>query len=138
MKDRSAHLTVDRRAVLAGIAATTMMAPSTRAQQREVQMAFIAPLSGPWARQGELMKKDADMAVEDVNAAGGIQLRGGPARLRLVVADGGAAAEKSKRLSSFATAVTAVTASPHADPVASIERSPCISPCPPNSFSGSA
>ena len=130
MKDRSTRLTVNRRTVLGGIAASTAMALSIRAhaQQREVQMAFIAPLSGPWARQGELMKKGADMAVEDVNAAGGIQLPGGPARLRLIVADAGESAEKAKNaaqrllseypdlvagtgawLSSFTLAVTEVT-----------------------------
>jgi branched-chain amino acid transport system substrate-binding protein len=134
MKDRYTRLTVTRRTVLSGIAATSaasvVMAPSIRAnaQVREIQMAFIAPLSGPWARQGELMKKGADMAVEDVNAAGGIKLPGGMARLRLVVADAGESAEKAKNaaqrllsenpnlvagtgawLSSFTLAVTEVT-----------------------------
>ena len=133
MKDRTTYNTVNRRTVLGGMAAasvvSTMLAPRTAtAQQREIQMAFIAPLSGPWARQGELMKQGADMAVEDVNAAGGIRLPSGPARLRLIVADAGDSAEKAKNaaqrllseypnltagtgawLSSFTLAVTEVT-----------------------------
>jgi branched-chain amino acid transport system substrate-binding protein len=97
------------------------------AQQKEVRVAMIAPMSGPWARQGELMKKGADMAIEDINRAGGIKSLGG-ARLRLLVVDAGDTAEKAKNaaqrlvaqetdvvgasgawLSSFTLAVTEVT-----------------------------
>src|SRR5256714_6394938 len=65
------------------------------AQQKEVRVAMIAPMSGPWARQGELMKKGADMAIEDINRAGGIKALGG-ARLRLVVVDAGDNAEEAE------------------------------------------
>src|ERR671915_30784 len=107
----------------AGIAA----AGSVVAQPKEVRVAMIAPMSGPWARQGELMKKGADMAIEDINRSGGIKALGG-ARMRLLVVDAGDSAEKAKNaaqrlvaqesdvvgatgawLSSFTLAVTEVT-----------------------------
>src|SRR2546425_10532054 len=96
-------------------------------QAKEVRVAMIAPMSGPWARQGELMKKGADMAIEDINRAGGIKALGG-ARMRLLVVDAGDNAEKAKNaaqrlvaqetdvvgatgawLSTFTLAVTEVT-----------------------------
>src|SRR5690606_22629474 len=86
-----------------------------------------APLSGPWARQGEMMRKGADLAIEDINAAGGVKALGG-AKVKLAVADAGDTAEKAKNaaqrllaenpdmvggtgawLSSFTLAVTEVT-----------------------------
>jgi hypothetical protein len=43
---------------------------------RSVKMAMIAPLSGPWARQGQLLRMGAEMAIDDINASGGIQKLG--------------------------------------------------------------
>lgn len=125
---------VDRRTVVRGLAGAAAFPAlvsgpiNASAQQSEILMGFIAPLSGPWARQGELMKKGADLAVEDINNAGGIRLPGGAASLRLIVADAGESAEKAKNaaqrllaeyprlvagtgawLSSFTLAVTEVT-----------------------------
>ena len=113
--------------LLAALAGVVMLAAEAAAQAKEVKIGFIAPLSGPWARQGELMKKGADLAVEDINAAGGIKALGG-AKIRLVVADSGENAEKAKNaaqrilaenpdlaggtgawLSSFTLAITEVT-----------------------------
>src|SRR5579871_355084 len=65
------------------------------AQQSDVKIALIAPLSGPWARQGDLVKKGAEMAIDDINNAGGIKALGG-AKLKLVVADTGDNPEKAK------------------------------------------
>ena len=53
------------------------------------------PLSGPWARQGILERMGAEMAVDDINAAGGIKALGG-AKLKLLVFDTGDTAEKAK------------------------------------------
>jgi len=97
------------------------------AQTKEVKVALIAPFSGPWARQGDLMLKGAEMAVDDINAQGGIKALGG-AKLKLVVIDAGDSIEKAKNaaqrmvaqetelvgctgawLSSFTLAVTEVT-----------------------------
>ena len=65
------------------------------AQAKEVKVGLIVPLSGPWARQGELMKMGAEMAIEHINAAGGIKSLGG-AKIKLVVVDAGDSAEKAK------------------------------------------
>src|SRR5262245_52082840 len=108
----------------AGIA---LAAPPAWAQAKDVRVAMIAPMSGPWARQGELMKKGADMAIDEINKAGGIKALGG-AKLALLVIDAGDSAEKAKNaaqrlvaqetdvvgatgawLSSFTLAVTEVT-----------------------------
>lgn len=62
---------------------------------KEVKVAVIVPLSGPAARNGELHVKGAQAAVDDINAAGGIQALGG-AKLRLVTVDAGDSIEKSR------------------------------------------
>ncbi|MBV8888065.1 MAG: ABC transporter substrate-binding protein [Alphaproteobacteria bacterium] len=94
---------------------------------KDVKVALIAPLSGPWARQGQLMQMGADMAIDEINQKGGIKALGG-AKMKLVVADAGDTTEKAKNaaerllsqepdliggtgawLSSFTLAVTEVT-----------------------------
>ena len=65
------------------------------AQTKEVRVAMIAPLSGPWARQGQLMRMGADMAIGEINEKGGIKSLGG-AKLTLVVADAGDAPRRRK------------------------------------------
>ena len=66
-----------------------------RAQAKEVKIAMLVPLSGPWARQGILEQMGARMAVDDINNAGGIKALGG-AKLRLIEYDTGDSAEKAK------------------------------------------
>jgi branched-chain amino acid transport system substrate-binding protein len=73
---------------LAGIAPTA-------AQTSEVKIGLIAPMSGPWARQGDLMVKGANLAIENINQAGGIKSLGG-AKLKLIVFDAGDSVEKAK------------------------------------------
>lgn len=63
--------------------------------QQEVKIALIAPVSGPMARNGDLMKKGADLAIADINAKGGIKSLGG-AKLRLVIEDAGDKVETAK------------------------------------------
>ena len=96
-------------------------------QGREVKVALIAPLSGPWARSGQLMKIGADMAVQDINKQGGVKIDGG-LKMRLISADAGDSVDRAKNtaqrlvaeqpdivagtgawLSSFTLAVTEVT-----------------------------
>ena len=77
---------------LAGAAAWTGRA---RAQPTEVKLAMLVPLSGPWARSGLLEQMGARMAVEEVNANGGIKALGG-AKLKLMEFDAGDSAEKAK------------------------------------------
>jgi len=121
-----------RRSVTAGLALGALAMPAlrvgtARAQAKSVKMAMIAPLSGPWARQGQLLRQGAEMAIDEINQKGGIQKLGG-AKFELVVADAGDNTEKAKNaaqrllsdqpdliggfgswLSSFTLAVTEVT-----------------------------
>lgn len=84
-----------KRARTAALAAT-MFALGTVASQaqsvQQVDIALLAPFSGPWAEQGELMRIGAVMAVEDINNKGGIKSLGG-AKLNLIVADAGGSVE---------------------------------------------
>jgi branched-chain amino acid transport system substrate-binding protein len=63
--------------------------------QTEVKVGLIAPMSGPWARQGDLMLKGANLAIEQINARGGIKSLGG-AKMKLLVFDAGDSVEKAK------------------------------------------
>ena len=60
----------------------------------DVKIALVAPLSGRWARQGQLKKMGADMALEEINSQGGIKALGG-AKLVLRDADAGDSVEKA-------------------------------------------
>ena len=116
---------IDRRALLA----LPLLAAFGGAAyaQAEVKVAVIAPTSGPWARQGDLMVKGANLAIEHINAAGGIKALNG-AKMKLLVFDAGDSVEKAKNtaqrmvaqepdlvgatgawLSSFTLSVTEVT-----------------------------
>jgi branched-chain amino acid transport system substrate-binding protein len=78
---------------LAGAAA---VAGKARADNpTEVKIAMLVPLSGPWARSGILEQMGARMAIDDVNAGGGIKALGG-AKMKLMEFDTGDSAEKAK------------------------------------------
>jgi len=110
-------------------ALATILAPiSALAQSPEpVKVGLIVPLSGPWARQGEVMRGGAELAIADINKAGGVKALGGRP-LELMVFDAGDSVERAKNaaqrmvannpdlvasvgafLSSFTLAVTEVT-----------------------------
>ncbi len=79
-----------------GLAGATAFARKSRAQNpAEVKIAMLVPLSGPWARSGLLEQMGARMAIDDVNAGGGIKALGG-AKLKLMEFDAGDSAEKAK------------------------------------------
>ena len=111
---------------IAAVAAVWTL-PATAQSTKEVKVAVAVPISGPWARNGELHVKGAQQAVDDINAQGGVQALGG-AKLKLIVVDTGDSAEKAKNaaqrmlsadpdlvggtgafVSSFTLAVTEVT-----------------------------
>ena len=111
---------------IAAVAAVWAL-PATAQNPKEVKVAVAVPISGPWARNGELHVKGAQQAVDDINAQGGVQALGG-AKLKLIVVDTGDSAEKAKNaaqrmlsadpdlvggtgafVSSFTLAVTEVT-----------------------------
>jgi len=116
-----------KRRVFIGTAAATLAAGGATAQPAEVKVCLITPLSGAWARSGDLARKGAELAIDDINAAGGIKALGG-ARMKLIVADTGDSPEAAKsaaqrllsqepdlaggagsEISSFTLAVTEVT-----------------------------
>src|SRR5688500_865885 len=76
--------------VLAG--GTPLVRPAPAAD--DVKNALVAPLSGRWARQGQLKKMGAEMAIEEINAQGGIKALGG-AKIVLREADAGDSVEKA-------------------------------------------
>jgi branched-chain amino acid transport system substrate-binding protein len=122
--------TPTRRTVVRGLAASAgalAMPAIGQAQAKAVKIAMIAPMSGPWARQGQLLRMGAEILAEDVNSGGGIKALGG-AKLQIIYADAGDSTEKAKNaaqrllsehsdlsggtgswLSSFTLAVTEVT-----------------------------
>jgi branched-chain amino acid transport system substrate-binding protein len=109
-------------------AALTLVGPPARAQSpSEIKVGLLVPLSGLYARPGAVMRMGAEMAIERINAAGGVKKLGG-AKLKLVLLDSGDTTEKAKNaaqrmvaqepdlvaasgsyLSSFTLAVTEVT-----------------------------
>lgn len=82
-----------RALMLAGALATLPLSGAAFAE--DVKIALIAPISGPMARAGDLMRKGAELAIEDINAAGGIKALGG-AKLSLIVEDAGDKVETAK------------------------------------------
>jgi branched-chain amino acid transport system substrate-binding protein len=87
---------IRRRTVLGMMGAAAALAkPSLAVAADDVEIAMLVPLSGPWAEQGILEKAGAEMAIEDVNKAGGIKSMGG-AKLKLLSLDTGASAETAK------------------------------------------
>jgi branched-chain amino acid transport system substrate-binding protein len=119
---------VTRRAVLvAGASAGLLPSRSLAQQPAEVKVGLLVPISGLYARPGTVMREGAEMAVDHINAQGGVKSLGG-AKLKLVVLDCGDTTEKAKNaaqrmvaqetdlvaasaayLSSFTLAVTEVT-----------------------------
>ncbi len=118
---------IGRLAGAAGLAATVPHTAARAQQPKEVVFGLIEPLTGAWAKSGDLSRKGAELAVEDINKAGGIRALGG-AKVRLAVVDCGDSPEKAKNsaqrllsqepdlvggagayVSSFTLAVTEVT-----------------------------
>ena len=118
---------VTRRAWLAGASASLLASQAFGQAAAEIKVGLLVPISGMYARPGAVMRQGAEMAVDHINAQGGIKSIDG-ARLKLVVLDSGDTTEKAKNaaqrmvaqetdlvaasgayLSSFTLAVTEVT-----------------------------
>ncbi|WP_029557334.1 ABC transporter substrate-binding protein [Xanthobacter sp. 91] len=76
---------ISRRGVL-GIAATMALGSKAFAQPAEVVIGWILPLTGVSASVGQQTRVGAQIATDQINAAGGIKSLGG-ARIRLVFGD---------------------------------------------------
>ena len=118
---------ITRRTLLAGASIGLMSSRVWAQAPSEVKVGLLVPISGLYARPGAVMRDGAEMAVDHINAQGGIKSLGG-AKLKLVVLDSGDTTEKAKNaaqrmvaqepdlvaasgayLSSFTLAVTEVT-----------------------------
>src|SRR6195952_1605889 len=118
---------ITRRTLLAGASIGLIPAPAWAQAPSEVRVGLLVPISGLYARPGTVMRQGAEMAVDHINAQGGVKSLGG-AKLKLVVLDSGDTTEKAKNaaqrmvaqepdrvaasgtyLSSFTLAVTEVT-----------------------------
>jgi len=127
MSQRLRWLSLSTLTIAIAVAAVAVAAPVAAQQPKDVEVALVVPLSGPWARQGQLERMGAEMAIDDINKSGGIKSLGG-AKMKLILLDTGDSAEKAKNaaqrlvaqnpdviggvgawLSSFTLAVTEVT-----------------------------
>ncbi|MBI3122380.1 MAG: ABC transporter substrate-binding protein [candidate division NC10 bacterium] len=91
MASRVKRAGVDRRTVLKGMGAAGAVGvlgfPAVlRAQAKEIKIASIQPTTGPLAAIGKTTRQGNQLAVDHVNAAGGIKSMGG-AKLTLVPGD---------------------------------------------------
>jgi branched-chain amino acid transport system substrate-binding protein len=68
--------------------------PTAARAADDVKIALVVPLSGRWARQGQLKKMGAEMAIDEINGQGGIKALGG-AKIVLREADAGDSVEKA-------------------------------------------
>lgn len=81
-----------RRLSFATIAWVFALGLSAASPQSTIDIGVIGPFSGPWADHGKLMRVGAEMAIEDINKAGGIKSMGG-AKLSMIAADTGPSVE---------------------------------------------
>jgi len=84
-------------AVAATLLTGLALAPAARAADQSFKLAFIDPLSGPFASVGELMLAHVQFAVADINARGGVNAGGaGKVKLELLQFDGKLSAQESQ------------------------------------------
>jgi branched-chain amino acid transport system substrate-binding protein len=127
MMDQITNAALTRRALLAGASVGLISSRVWAQRPAEIKVGLLVPISGMYARPGTVMREGAEMAVDHINAQGGIKALDG-ATLKLVVLDCGDTTEKAKNaaqrmvsqepdlvaasaayLSSFTLAVTEVT-----------------------------
>lgn len=80
---------ITRRTALAGAAASTgliAMPGILRAQAPAIKLGILQPVTGALAQDGEYGRLGAEIAINEINAAGGIKSMGG-ARLQMVFGD---------------------------------------------------
>ncbi|PWC37767.1 ABC transporter substrate-binding protein [Azospirillum sp. TSO35-2] len=85
------HLGLTRRSVLKAGAAVAAVAPLAapsilRAQTAAVKIGILQPVTGALAHDGDLGRLGAEMAINEINAAGGIKALGG-AKLEMLFGD---------------------------------------------------
>ena len=107
--------------VVAAVAAPLVLVACGTGPPDHVRIGVVAPLSGPRAAIGEELVRGAELAVDDLNAAGGLLGED----VELVVTDGADLADVPRRLADLAerSRVTAVLG-PESPGVLTGERSP--------------
>jgi len=80
--------------ILGAAGVPVLLQPGPVLAAEELKISLVAPLSGRWARQGQLKKMGAEMAIDEINSAGGIKALGG-AKIVLREADAGDSVEKA-------------------------------------------
>ena len=82
---------IDRRSILkysaAAVAAVTGLPQLAHAQGGPLKIGLITPLSGPQEFIGSYVKNGAEIAVEQINKAGGINVNGEKVTFKLVSLD---------------------------------------------------
>lgn len=63
--------------------AVALMMPAAIARADDLSVAMVGPVTGQYAAFGEQMRRGAEMAVQDINAKGGVLGR----KLKLAVGD---------------------------------------------------
>ena len=86
---------ITRRTLLAGASIGLISSRALAQASSEVKVGLLVPISGLYARPGTVMREGAEMAVDHINAQGGVKSLGG-AKLKLVVLDSGDTTEKAK------------------------------------------
>jgi len=94
MSQRLRWLSLSTLTIATAVAAVAVPAPVAAQQPKDVEVALVVPLSGPWARQGQLERMGAEMAIDDINKSGGIKSLGG-AKMKLILLDTCDSAEKA-------------------------------------------
>ncbi len=78
---------LSRRALLGASAAATLAMPAiARAEPAPVKLGILQPVTGALAQDGELGRYGAQLAIDEINAAGGLPALGG-ARIQMVFGD---------------------------------------------------
>jgi branched-chain amino acid transport system substrate-binding protein len=99
---------IDRRTLLqSGAAATTLLAAPAylRAQGAPIKIGILQPVTGALAQDGTYGKLGAEIAIDEINKAGGIKSIGG-AKIEMVFGDarstpeGGTSADSHRRFAS--------------------------------------
>jgi len=121
---------VNRRTFLRGVAAASAglgaFPAVLRAQPRTIKVGMVEPLTGPMADVGQDSRLGAQMAVEAINAAGGIKSLGG-ARIELMIADSqtkvdAARAEAERLINAGAQLMTGAFHSAHVATIAPLAQ----------------
>jgi branched-chain amino acid transport system substrate-binding protein len=79
-------VTPSRRAILLGAAATLAAPGLLRAQPQSVKLGILQPVTGALAQDGEYGRLGAELAIQEINATGGIKALGG-AKIETVFGD---------------------------------------------------